>query len=390
MKMTKQLEWKLAASLPAMLLRQTPLALGLTLASLIGSLGVAIEAKAAEPSLPPLTRNPVTTKSNTLVLGFLTNFEHGDNGKPISYDRIGKFAQELGRSPGLINFFAPWKKPDGTYRPFPADLCDYVRSFGAAPLITWPPGQANEQHQVENFKGDRPQPDFDTVALAAGTHDQYIRDWSVAAREYKHPLYVRLMHEMLVAPYPWSKSQNRNDSPAKYVAAFRHIVAIFKQNQATNVQFIWCIGVGNAKVAQDYYPGDEYVEWISLDGYNTVRNENIPWRSFEMIFGNSYQTLVAFSARPMIISEVSTVEDLSDPTRRGKWFEEAVLDTIPNKMPRIKAVVLFNSRGHPAPNRTYLINTQPESFAIIKRLFQNPLCAGTMPEQPLKYEDVAN
>ena len=358
------------------------------LASWLGGAQAANPTSGKVPPLAPLPPNPVTTKSETLVLGFLTNYEHGDNGKPVSYERIGKFAQELGRSPGIINFFAPWKKPDGTYRPFPTELCDYIRSFGAAPLITWPPGQANEQHQVENFNGDRPQPDFDTVALAAGTHDKYIREWALAARAYKHPLYVRLMHEMMMAPYPWSKSQNRNDSPAKYVTAFRHIVDIFKHNQVTNVQFIWCIGVGNAKVAKDYYPGDEYVDWISLDGYNTVRNESIPWRSFEKIFGNSYQTLVSFSARPMIISEVSTVEDLSDPSRKGKWFEEAVLDTIPKKMPRIKAVVLFNSRGHPAPNRTYLINTQPESFAIIKRVFQNPACCGTMPDQPLKYDDV--
>jgi len=265
-------------------------------------------------------------------------------------------------------------------------LCDYIRSFGAAPLITWPPGQADRTHQVENFRGDRPQPDFDTVALAAGTHDDYIRRWALAARAYGHPLYVRLMHEMIFAPYPWSRSQNRNDSPAKYVAAFQHIVNIFKQNRVNNVQFIWCIGVGNSKIAKDYYPGDDYVDWISLDGYNTVRNENVPWRSFEQIFGNAYEALISFSARPMIVSEVSTVEDPSDRERKGKWFEEAILHTIPQKMPRIKAVVLFNSKGHPAPGRTYLLATQPESFAIIKRLFQNPLCLGTMPEQPLKYD----
>jgi beta-mannanase len=336
-------------------------------------------------SLTPLPANPVTPQGSTIALGFLTNYEHGDNGRPINYERIGQFAREIGRSPAIINSFSPWKKPDGTYRLFPAELCDYIRAFGAMPLITWPPGQANAQHQVENFTGDRPQPDFDTVALAAGKHDEYIKQWALSARNYGHPLMVRLMHEMIAAPYPWSKSQNRNDSPARYVAAFRHIVDIFKRNDVSNVQFVWCIGVGNAKVAKDYYPGDDYVDWVSLDGYNTVRNENVPWRSFQQIFGNSYKVLTSFSARPVMIAEVSTVQDLTDPERSGKWFEEAILQTIPREMPRIKAVVFFNSKGHPAPNRTYLLTAQPESFATVKRLFQLPQCSGTIPDKSWKY-----
>ena len=39
----------------------------------------------------------------------------------------------------------------------------------------------------------------------------------------------------------------------------------------------------------DYYPGDEYVDWTGVDGYNWgVRNGG--WQSFEQVFRKSIRS----------------------------------------------------------------------------------------------------
>jgi len=248
------------------------------------------------------------------------------------------------------------------------------------------PGQADERNQVEDFHHNRPQPDFDTVGIASGMHDEYLEAWSDAAKADGRVLYVRLMHEMLAAPYPYSYGQNRNDDPAKYVRAFRHVVDFFKKKNARNVQFIWCFGCGPKKPPfQEFFPGDDYADWVSLDGYNTLGRGQ--WRTFEDVFGGPYAVLEKISRRGVMICEIGCVEDPKDPNAKAKWVKETFLDVIPKKMPRIKAVVFFNSGGH--LTRNYHVNSSPASFAAYQSVITNPRYQAKAPDQPLWFYDGA-
>lgn len=329
-----------------------------------------------------LRGNPASAMQG-IAWGFLTNYQFGYKGAPVDYSNIGKLADTLGHRPALIHSFFPWKKPDGSYRPFPRDFADYVRSKGALPLITWPPGQADVNNQVEDFRHNRPQPDFDTVAIASGLHDAYISDWADAAKAYRHTVYVRLMHEVLGTPYPHAYGQNRNADPAQYVAAFRHVVDFFHEKNVTNVQFVWCFGCGPKKPPfENFFPGDEYVQWVSLDGYNRLGQGR--WRTFEEIFGEAYSVMTKISRRAVMIGEIASVEQPNDPNAKAAWIKDTFLNVIPSKMPRIKAVVFFNSGGHLAWN--YHVDSSPASFEAYQAVIADPLYQACAPLDPLYYE----
>jgi len=338
----------------------------------------------------PTTGSPSGALSG-IALGFHTHFSYGRNGAPADYAPIAKLINKLEFKPALIQGFYSWKNTDGSYRPFPKDFSDYVVSQGATPLITWQPGQADQNNQVE-----RPQADWTCVQIASGRYDGYIREWAQAAKAYSHALYVRLMHEFNATTYPWAYMIDHvNNAPDKYVAAFRHVVGIFHEVNVTNVQFIWCFGTGAQNPPpENWFPGDDYIDWVSLDGYNhgfTKDGSKRNWRTFEQVFGPSYSRLTKISRRPVIIAEIGCVEDVDekgsthimDPTQKPRWIRDAFLSVIPAKMPRVKAVVLFNSVGHSFP--TYVVDSSPESLAAFREVAANPLYQAAAASQPLRF-----
>ena len=96
--------------------------------------------------------------------------------------------------------------------------------------------------------------------------------------------------------FPWAEHANGNQ-PGDYVAAWRHVHDIFTQVGATNATWVWCPYVELAPELGPlarYYPGDDYVDWTSLDGFNWGKNRvnPQPWTSFDKIFGPSYRAIV--------------------------------------------------------------------------------------------------
>ncbi|CAF4750830.1 unnamed protein product [Rotaria sp. Silwood1] len=80
--------------------------------------------------------------------------------------------------------------------------------------------------------------------------------------------YLRLAHEMNGNWYPWSMGS----TPQDFISAWHHIHDIFtnKSLDSTRLQWIWCVGnvdVGSY-TAENYWVGENYVDWMGIDGYN--------------------------------------------------------------------------------------------------------------------------
>src|SRR5262249_29315432 len=117
----------------------------------------------------------------------------------------------------------------------------------------------------------------------------------------------------------WSK----ND-PKLYVSAYRHIHDIFVAEGATNVVWAWCPNVtdtdGTNKTTMDYYPGDAYVDWTGVDGYNWGTIYGDPWQSFQEVFAKIYPLLAA-KGKPILIGEMASTEMGGD---KAKWIDAIV------------------------------------------------------------------
>ncbi len=307
----------------------------------------AVAPTSTSPTTAPATSQTVLPASSVhgVVLGLDT---------PVSNE--SRAIAQIGRTPSIIDAFYTWENGDGDDIGFPRSWVDSVEALGSTPMITWEPSNGKPKAGVS-------QPAFDLSTIASGRYDTFIRAWASSARADGHPIYVRLMHEMNGGWYPWGRGVNGN-TPGQYVTAFRHVVAIFRQEGANNVQFVWCVASGSSgKHVQtsiaSFFPGDAYVSWVAMDGYN--RSAADP-QSFAQIFSSTYSALASLSNRPIMIAETGSVEYPG----KAQWITAGFLTTLPTVFPRIKAVDYFDSSG---AVDNYAINTSPAALSAIRQVY---------------------
>ncbi|MFH0863835.1 MAG: glycosyl hydrolase [Candidatus Gottesmanbacteria bacterium] len=287
---------------------------------------------------------------------------------------VDQYTEEVGKKPAFAWFSVKWQNVNtGAYQQFDPRLLDQFRTRGIMPGLNW-----------DASKGpalNKNQPDFSWKAIASGKHDTYIQQVATAAAAYHYPFLVRVLAEMNGNWYPWGYSVNGNTNPADFVTAWKHIVDIFRSNGATNVQFVYCQSVLEASkinshldVLKQVYPGDDYVDWIALDGYANSRNQ---WRSLKDEFQPSYQLLTSFSTRPLIFYEVGAAENPNDPMVKANWITKGFLTTIPEEFPKVVAVAWFNS--HDDRNiDNYAVDTSQNALNAWKQVILSPLYQGSL------------
>jgi hypothetical protein len=231
----------------------------------------------------------------------------------------------LHRRLDLLNFYLNWPET------FPGGALDAIQLAGVTPEITWQPW-------VATTGGDHR--GVSLGAIAAGDYDRFIRQWAVSAARWKGPLLVRFAHEMNSNGLPWS-AQAPGNSAQVYVAAYRHVVRIFRSAGATNVEWVWSPNVsyrGSTPLAQ-VYPGRRYVDIIGLDGYNSgTRVAGGRWRSPSEVFGATLAQVGALAPQvPILITETaSSAAGGSKPGWIGQLF------TYMHAQPDVIGVVWFN------------------------------------------------
>ena len=98
---------------------------------------------------------------------------------------------------------------------------------------------------------------------------RYLRQYASEAKAWGHPFFLRFASEMNGSWVSWSERHSGN-SAGQFVQAWRHVHDIFTSVGATNVTWVWCPNTENAYTTplEDLYPGNAYVDWAGIDGYN--------------------------------------------------------------------------------------------------------------------------
>lgn len=230
-----------------------------------------------------------------------------------------------GKAPSVIMDYRDWAHtPD-----FPADFADLVVGRGATPMLTWEPWDSGAGTN---------QPRYRLSAITGGAYDPLVRHWATQIKAWGRPVLLRFAHEMNGTWYPWSAGVNGNTA-AQYVAAYRHVVSLFRSVGATNVTWVWSATVafpGSAPLSC-LYPGDAYVDWTALDGYNWGTTTSAGWQSFEQVFGESITQVRSLSTRPLMLSEIGSAEQGGDKTA---WISDFFSRLAAH--PEIRGVIWFN------------------------------------------------
>lgn len=206
-----------------------------------------------------------------------------------------------GRPLAILHVYAPWR------RPAPVGDLQTVSGNGSIPLLDW--GCADNG-----------------AAVSTGVDDAQITAYAQALKSFGKPVFLRWCWEMnLAASHPMV------GGPTGFVSAWQHIWTIFHQAGATNVAFVWCPAVTGHDPAA-YYPGDSYVDWLGIDGYDRSGSA-----TFADLFSGYYQQWVDHG-KPMMVGETGA----RAPSQVA--FIESIAADMPT-LPEFKAVVYFDAAG---------------------------------------------
>ena len=257
---------------------------------------------------------------------------------PRHEDPLGRFVGLAGKPVTVVNRWVHWGMPRN-------DRVDIkwlrrVAESGAFPMITWVPWDPT-------IPKPELQQGFLLREIAAGAHDAYIADIADEVSEWDGPVFIRFSQEMNGTWYPWGKHQN---SPDEFVAAWRRIHDIFARGGAGHVTWVWNASEKNHPESLGlWYPGDDVVDWIAVDGYNwddpvywkDARGET--WRTLDQVFGRSFEDIATFAGeRPWMIGETGSSERPGDPEKKAAWICDAFRRALPEALPGVKAVLWFD------------------------------------------------
>lgn len=252
------------------------------------------------------------------------------DGYPITSEKLSHIEQESGIPAQIVVFYLQWpSSPNSTH--FPQESLDLIWSRGAIPCVSWEP--MTYHGTTETMIPYR--------EILEGRYETYIKSFAEAARRWERPFIIRFAHEMNTERYHWGTTRKRfgPDSPEIYRRMFRYIVSIFRQNGADNVLWAFCPNAESVpntsyqsgtewNEARNYYPGDDFVDILGMDGYNwgsTQTKEKNGWnsrrQSFEDIFSHLYKELRSLSAdKPLFVFETAAPGEADE---LASWVQEA-------------------------------------------------------------------
>jgi hypothetical protein len=217
-------------------------------------------------------------------------------GAPASYNGVTAFTNAIGTRPDVVMYYSGW------YQPFQTVFATNAAVNGAVPLVQMDP----------EGKG------VNLPAIAAGKFDGYLSAYAEAVHAYRHPVILSFGHEMNGSWSPWGY---QHASPKAFVAAWRHIVTLFRALGARNVTWLWTVNIvndtqqGRIPPPDPWWPGSSYVTWVGIDGYYLKSS----WQ-FAPLFGPTIGRVRALTSAPILIAETGATPAADQPGKIADIF----------------------------------------------------------------------
>jgi endoglucanase len=278
-------------------------------------------------------RSPVdstkTRSSNASALPFFAGVFLGDavsTPEGIT-SAVHHYSDMVGTRPALVKTFFTLRD-DFSARGWAGRVMRNIGKTGATNLIALAP-EWDESPKADLLN-----------ALASGSADGKLRRAARDLAAIEGTVLIELAWEMNGNwSYAWQGAANGNSesAPARYIAAWRHVVAIFRAEGATNVRWVFAPNVGNPLGAANdtthwnwyarYYPGDDAVDYVGVHGFHAPTLWGGTYRDFNTLFdGDEADRMLTDLARrypdkPILVGEFAAEET---PGRdKGEWIAAA-------------------------------------------------------------------
>lgn len=209
------------------------------------------------------------------------------------------------------------------------------------------------------------------VGLDKVKNDEVLRQFAKEANESGVPVFLRFAGEMNGEWVPW------HTTPEKYIKAFRLVHDVMEE-LAPNVSMVWSPNFLPRDNIDQYYPGDQYVDWVGFSLYT------IPFSQGEVkLGGNPIDYLrplyEKYSHKPMMVSEGAvshySFEQNIDYTNWATGQLGNMYGYMPRMMPQVKAITYFNldksTTSYDNSNNNYDLGKSKPTLDTYKRLIKN-------------------
>ena len=291
-----------------------------------------------------LTKKRLASPEHRAYLGAYIDF--GETEDAVTLEAILNFDQLVGRQQAIVAMSSYWGR-----QIFPVSELKIITAYGAVPLIYWSPWDA----PFEERRGpDR----FSLVNILAGQWDAYIDMWAREAKAFHEPLLVAFGIEMNGNWFPWSGWFYGNgkvfpntdpplyEGPELYKKAYRYVVDRVRAQGVKNID--WVFHVNNASMPNEpwnrmanYYPGDNYVDWLGLSAYGKL----FPgpwWIRFEDLTPSFAEVCDLHPTKPFILAEWG-IGEFPKNGNKAEWLNSA-FKRLGTEFPRLKAAVFWHER----------------------------------------------
>jgi Glycosyl hydrolase family 26 len=261
--------------------------------------------------------------------------------KPEELTHVGRLAAvddmetNLGRKLKIVNTYRRFEQMVGT-----SSDKEFLAQ-GATLMVSWATG--------------------DNRSIVDGEHDDLIREQAKAIKALHVPVLLRMRWEMdrpNLRATMWSG--------ADYIAAWKYVRNIFRQERADNVSWVWCPTAEGFQRgdAAAFYPGDDQVDWTCVDVYAGSQFEPIG----ELM--GPFLQWAAQHPKPIIVGEFGVAKAWGSADRAA-WLADAQRTFKAN--PQIKAVAYFESDPDgSAPTKQFQLTGDKAAFTAFHRLAKDP------------------
>ena len=260
----------------------------------------------AATSGPPASLTP----ANGIFFGEFSK----PRGSESKQDAIVRVESNIGRKFAIDHQYYTWNTA------IPTSYETWTASQGRIPFLNW----------------KMPAP---WSSVTNGSQDAWIGQRADAFKAFGSPVYLTIHHEP-------ENDLSQYGSQAEFVAAFRHVVDVFRAHGVSNVGFVWTMMAWSfdsrsGESIPAWYPGNNWVDFIGADGYNWYPGRaGTSWAMFGTVF-DQVNAFAVSQGKPWMAVEYGAQEDPADAGHKGEWFLD-VLNTA-QSWPALKGLIYFDT-----------------------------------------------
>jgi hypothetical protein len=174
-------------------------------------------------------------------------------------------------------------------------------------------------------------------------------------------------------------------SAKDFAAMFRHVVDRLKAKGVTNaistLTYMSYEKFNNQAWFYDLYPGDAWVDWITLDAYVNAQPGGFHSGDFTYVVNRTtnaaafpgYYTWVTqqHPNKPFMVSEWGVFEYATDPAKKAEIYAK-VLQQL-KALPAIKGLMYFDAPNAPGAPGDLRVNSSVQSLTEFKKIAADPI-----------------